>query len=235
MTMEGQQEHSEDLTASEQTSAEPSLFRRAEHHVWRRVASGFLVLVPLLITLWILYIVFSFLDGFIRRAPLPWPLDFPGIGVVLSLVTLYIVGAFFAGQRLRTWQDAVLTRIPIVRSIYGVARQATEALSTPGAGHFSRVVFVEYPRPGLRAMGFVTGHYTDDREDGGRQVVVYIPTVPNPTSGMMAWVPEEEVVDADFTVEEAMKAVFSGGIVLPNEPHMRGLHPSSRQDEEGNA
>ena len=227
--MENQQEHTERLTAVDQKSEKQSVFRRVEHHVWKRVASGFLVLVPLLITLWILYVAFSFLDGFFRRAPIPY---FPGIGVVVTLVTLYIVGAFFAGQRLRTWQDAILTRIPVFGSIYGVARQATEALSTPDGSHFSRVVFIEYPRPGVRAMGFVTGQYRDSTEDGRRQVVIYIPTVPNPTSGMMAWVSEDEVIDADFTVEEAMKAVFSGGIVLPGEHNMRRLRSHSQQDKE---
>ena len=129
----------------------------------------------------------------------------------------YFVGALvLAGSRRRVvqLQSAILSRIPVVKTIYGVARQAAEALAT-SQHSFSRVVLLEWPRPGIMAMGFVTGHChlpADDRT----MLVVYIPTVPNPTSGMLAILPETEVTDTDITVEEAMKMVFSGGIVLPD-------------------
>ena len=107
----------------------------------------------------------------------------------------------------------MLSRVPVVKSIYGVAKQAADALSSPLDRQFHRVVFLEWPRPGVRAMGFVTGHWGSPGED--KMVVVYIPTVPNPTSGMLAILPENDVVETDITVEDAMKMVFSGGIVLP--------------------
>ena len=192
-----------------------SPLRRLERHVGRRVLSGFLLLVPLLITIWILVFVVNLVDDSFRPALEGTPLDFKGIGVIVTLILFYVVGAFFAGQRFQSSQDAVLTRIPVVRTIYGLARQATQSLSSPTSSRFNRVVFLDWPRPGVRAMGFVTGSLDFPDEGGSTLLVVYIPTVPNPTSGMLAWVPEEEVVDADFTMEEAMKAVFSGGIVLP--------------------
>ena len=215
MTVAGEQQHQQSVVSGDLVSEEQSLLRRLERHVWRRVVSGFVVLVPLIITILILRLVFLFVDDIFRPSFENTPLDIAGIGVLITLVLLYLVGAFLAGKRIQALQDAVLSRIPIVRSIYGVARQATNALSTPSGHHFNRVVFLEWPRPGFRALGFVTGHLHAPKARGDTLVVVYIPTVPNPTSGNLAWVHEEELVEADLTVEEAMKAIFSGGIVLP--------------------
>ena len=198
------------------------LLRRFERHVGRRVASGFIVLVPALVSLWFIFFVFRFLDGLFRSEhgmlrllvrDRPW--DFWGLGVVLTVAILYVIGAFFSGKRYQSLQDAVLSRIPVVRSIYGVARLATEALSSPLGHHFSRVVFVEWPRPGVGSMGLVTGHLRSTRRGEEPLVAGYIPTVPNPTSGMLAFFREEDVAETNITVEDAMKTVFSGGIVLP--------------------
>jgi len=203
--------------------------QRVEVHVWQRLSRGFLVLIPLLITLLIVrYLITTldsifrpFVDVFIQR---PFIEDIPAISIiawfVLSGVVLgifYFIGALVtAGSRRKVIdvQNAVLSRIPIVKSIYGVARQATDALSSSMGQEFSRVVFLDWPRPGVTAMGLVTGICrlpADDR----LMLVVYIPTVPNPTSGMLAIISESEVTETDITVEEAMKVVFSGGIVLP--------------------
>ena len=209
------QEDSQGSAGGARDTAGLSPLRRLERHIGRRVLSGFLLLVPLLITIWILVFVVNLVDDFFRPALEGTPLDFTGIGVIVTLALFYVVGAFFAGKRFQSWQDAVLTRIPVVRTIYGLARQATQSLSSPTSSRFNRVVFLDWPRPGVKAMGFVTGSLDFPSEGGSTLLVVYIPTVPNPTSGMLAWVPEDEVVDADFTMEEAMKAVFSGGIVLP--------------------
>jgi len=196
--------------------------KRLQRHVSRRIVSGFLVLVPLVITVWISYFVFSVVDGTFRGEngilrfmvrDRPW--DFWGMGVVITLILLYVTGAFLAGKRVRKWEDALLGRIPIFGSIYSVSRQSIDALSSTTGQHYSRVVFVDWPRPGVKALGFVTGHLHNGLDGGVPMVVVYIPTVPNPTSGMLTWVPEDQVINTDITVEDAMKTVFSGGIVLP--------------------
>ena len=204
--------------------------RRVEGHIWRRVVSGFVVLVPLLITLWIVQLMLSVVDGLFRREDGVLSIlvngrlwDVPGIGFALTLALLYIIGAFFAGRRLQHWQDVVLTKIPIVRGIYTVARQATQALSSPVGARYRRVVFVEWPRPGVLALGFVTGQIESPGDGHPSTVAVYIPTVPNPTSGMLAWLPEDQIIETHLSVEQAMKAVFSGGIVLPESPEMAGL------------
>ena len=233
-------EQQDDYSDSHEVISKSPIHRRVERHVSRRIVSGFVVLVPVLVTLWVILIVFFFVDKLFRgpnglltifgedRA---W--DFPGLGVLITLVMFYIVGSFFAGERLQRWQDAILNRIPVVKGIYGVARQATKALSGPGGHHFSRVVFVEWPRPGVRALGFVTGHlYNPDGTDRNTKVAVYIPTVPNPTSGMLAFVSEEDIIESNITVQDAMKTVFSGGIVLPEAPKDILRTPMSPQVEE---
>ena len=195
--------------------------QRVEHHILQRMFSGLLVLIPLLVTVFVLVFISSRVDGFVRtlaRGARLDILDRPGAGVVVALVIFYVVGAVVAskiGRRAVDWPNAILTRIPIVKGIYGVAKQATDALSSPMGHQFSRVVMLEYPRPGILAMGFVTGHVHSPLDDK-MLVAVYIPTVPNPTSGMLAFVSQDEITETDLTVEDAMKVVFSGGIVLPD-------------------
>lgn len=215
------EDHNLDAINPPEGYAESSLRHRIKRHIWRRLSSGFLFLIPLAVTVIILDLLIDFMDGFIR--PLPFvhnqPYDIYGIGLVFILVVLYIIGLMVTGRmasRALNWQDFLVRRIPIVKSIYSVASQATNALSTPIKRQFSRVVFVEWPRPGVKALGFVTGHIHHPASDSEGTVVIYIPTVPNPTSGNLAWVPESQVTETDITVEDAMKAVFSGGIVLPD-------------------
>ncbi len=190
-----------------------------ERHLWRMLGSGFLVLIPLIITVVVVRFVFLYVDDLlrptIREAQLAW-LDFPGVGVVGIILILYLVGVLVSqrvGRRAIDWQAAIFSRIPLVKTIYGVAKQATDALSSPLGHHYSRVVFVEWPREGYQALGFVTGHTRGS--DGEVKVAVYVPTVPNPTSGNLAFVSEREIIETNLTVEDAMKLVFSGGIVMP--------------------
>ena len=209
---------------------ERTLFQRVESHILRRIISGFFVLIPLLVTLLILRFLFVYIDGIFRgegglfnRFIKDTPLDFLGIGVVFSIMFLYVVGLLLsgrAGKKILQWQNAVLSRIPIVKTIYGVAHQATEALTSPTGHRFSRVVFIEWPRAGYMALGLVTGH-CHSAEPGKSLLVVYVPTVPNPTSGNLAFVSEDEIVETDMSVEDAMKIVFSGGMVLPDAMAMR--------------
>ena len=213
-----------DPSSGEAGSARQNL----ERHIFRRLGRGFLVLVPLIITLLIVnYTVISlrtifrptvnliienrFLEGIPAVAPLAWL-----VLVVVLVAFFYFVGALVmagSSRRVVQLQTAILSRIPVIKTIYGVARQATDALAT-SQHSFSRVVLLEWPSPGITAMGFVTGH-CHLPADSRTMLVVYVPTVPNPTSGMLAILAETEVIDTDITVEEAMKVVFSGGIVLP--------------------
>ncbi len=193
-----------------------------ESHVRRRIVSGFFVLMPLVVTVWIFYLILGPFDTLVRRLFRTTPrldvLDVPGIGVAVVIVVLYIVGSLVAsrsGKRVIDWPNAIIDRIPTVRTIYGVVKQAADTLSSPMSQQFKRVVFVEWPRTGFMAMGFVTGQFYSHSDDR-TLLCVYIPTAPNPTSGNMAFLSEDSVFDSDMTLEEGMKVVFSGGIVLPD-------------------
>ncbi|MBN19430.1 MAG: hypothetical protein CL758_08165 [Chloroflexi bacterium] len=201
-----------------------SLINKLESHVFSRILAGFIILIPLLVTILILLFLFYSIDdifrgerGFFSPFINGTRLDFPGIGVVISIVIFYLIGLLVGGRlgrRISAIERTTLMWIPLVGTIYGLMRQITETLSAPVTNRFNRVVFIEWPRPGYMAIGFVTGQFFD-KEKNNVTLVVYVPTVPNPTSGNLAFVPEKDVVEADLNVEEAMKLVFSGGIVIP--------------------
>ena len=219
-----EQPEQKDHPRPEGEAVRDSFLTRAERHLWRKIFSGFLVVVPLAITFVIIRFVVVFLDDILRPSLENTYLDFPGIGLVILLIGLYLIGAIVSarlGRRAFDVQGAVLTRVPVVKSIYVLARQATDALSTPMERKINRVVFIEWPRPGFMALGFVTGQTGAFEKGGSPRLIVYVPTVPNPTSGNLAFVAEEDIIDTDITVEEAMKTVFSGGIVPP-EHHSEG-------------
>ncbi len=195
----------------------PGILKHIDSHIQGRMVAGLINLLPMLITIIVLLFLLGNADGLIRPLPFiegePW--DFPGVGVVVLVVLIYFVGLMVwakPGMKALELLNALLSRTPIVKSIFGVSQQAVAAFASQY--NFSRVVFVEWPREGMIAMGFVTGRiYAPSRE--WSVVAVYIPTVPNPTSGNLAFIIEDDVIETDLTVDGAMRLVFSGGIVLP--------------------
>ena len=194
----------------------PSIPKRVERHIQGRIVAGLLEMAPLIVTVLVVLFIVGYAD-LVRDLPFisgqPW--DFRGLGLIIIIVAAYLVGLTIAtppGRKVMQLKDVILGNIPVVRTVFGVTKQAITSFS--GQFNFSRVVFVEWPREGMVAMGFVTGQvFSADREIS--LVSVYIPTVPNPTSGNMAFVVEDDVMETDMSVDDAMKLVFSGGIVLP--------------------
>ena len=196
---------------------EPTWGRRIESHFQGRILAGLMQLVPILVTVFVLAFVIGRTDSFIRPMPFirgqPW--DFPGIGLIGIIVIFYLIGLFVslaAGRKIMGSMGFVLRKVPVVKTIFGVTEQATTLLASDY--NFSRVVFLEWPREGMVAVGFVTGR-AFSQSGGHSMAIVYIPTVPNPTSGNMAFVNEDDLFETDLSVEDAMKLIFSGGIVLP--------------------
>ena len=194
------------------------LFRRVERHVQGRTVGGLMELVPLLVTVVVLVFVIGKVDSFVRPLGFvsgqPW--DFPGIGIIALIVIFYVVGLIVStrlGRIVMDFKITVLNGLPVVGTIYGVTQQAASSMGSQY--RFSRVVFLEWPREGMIAIGFVTGRAVSSRT-GDSMAIVYIPTVPNPTSGNMAFIMEDDLLETSITVEDAMKMVFSGGIVLPD-------------------
>ncbi len=207
-------------------------FPRVERHFQRSTVSGLFELVPLLATIAVIAFLMQYADGLVRNLPFVsgqwW--DFPGVG--LSLVILfYLVGLMVSttiGRKLMDGFGSVFGRIPVVKVVYNVVRQAMASIGSSKA-NFCRVVFIEWPREGMTAMGFVTGRVYS-QEKAASLVSVYIPTVPNPTSGNMAFVFEDDVIETNLNPEDAMKLVFSGGIVLPETINLARL-PADYEDD----
>jgi uncharacterized membrane protein len=180
-------------------------------HPRRIFVTGLLVVLPLLVTWWLLSFLFHALDGPVAgviETIVGRPL--PGLGLGLMLVAIFVIGLLannIVGARLVRGFEALLLRVPLVRSIFGPAKQLFNAMAKDDSGE-QEVVAVEFPRPGLFMVGFVT------RRDE-RGVTVFLPTTPNPTSGFLIVCDAREVTPLGIPFDEAMQMIVSGGIVGP--------------------
>ena len=210
---------------------------RVFSHIRARLARGLLLVLPLLITVWLLRFLFGLINDNITpwvvlliRASgvpdldrLPTRMVVPVIGLVLTTLFIYLLGLLagnLASRRIWSWIETGILRIPLVKGIYGAARQLLDALSVTSRGKFSKVVLVEYPRPGLWTIGFVTNdaeHRVGRAGSASPSVAVFLPTTPNPTSGWVVLVPREDLMVLNVSVEEGIKLVVSGGIVMPDD------------------
>ena len=189
-------------------------------HLKGTFIAGLFVVIPIGITIFILKFLFNFTDGILssyldRLFGLIFhhELHVPGLGIITGAVVIYLAGLLATnvlGTQLLKLGDKLLSRIPLVNSIYSSSKQLTKVFRE-GKSSYRRAVFVEWPRAGVKAVGFVTAEV---ERNGERLVVVYVPTMPNPTSGFALFFREEDVVDSGMTVEEAVKFVVSGGAVV---------------------
>jgi uncharacterized membrane protein len=190
-------------------------------HLKAKFITGLFVVVPLGITVFILKFLFNFADGILgsyldsifSAFVVHREYHIPGLGMLTGAAVIYFSGLLASnviGTRLLRWWDELLSKIPLVKSIYNSSKQLTQVFKE-GKTSYRRAVFVEWPRVGVRAVGFVTAEV---ERDGERLVVVYVPTMPNPTSGFALFFPESEVYESGMTVEEAVKFVVSGGAVV---------------------
>lgn len=191
--------------------------------------SGLLVIVPLAITLWVLEWIVSTLDQTLGILPQAWHPDtligfhIPGFGVLLTLLILLLVGALtsnFAGKKLVAWGDAVVNRIPVVRSIYSSVKQVSDTLFSETGNAFRTAVLVQWPRPDVWTIGFVTGTPGGDVSNylQGDYLSVYVPTTPNPTGGYFVMLRRSDCIELKMSVDEALKYVVSMGVVVPMGP-----------------
>lgn len=184
---------------------------------------GLLTLLPIIATIYIGYFFFTLLDNFLGtyiEILLGRPL--PGIGIFGSIVLIFITGFLVSnviGEKLVHLGERLLQKVPIVPKVYFAIKQITDAFSIQGKQMFRRVALVEYPRLGTYAVGFVTGECSGEVQSktSARLINVFIPTTPNPTSGMLILVPADEVIYLDMTVEDGLKLIVSAGAVMPYE------------------
>ncbi len=196
-----------------------SLVGRVTGNIRAKLLAGVLILVPLVITFLVLQFLFVNLDGLLQPVivvVVGYPI--PGAGIVSTVILLYLAGVVATnvfGQRLLRGAERVMDRMPVVRTLYTTSKTALNAVARREAPAFKRVVLVEYPRKGIYAVGFATGQFLGP--SGEVLVSVFVPATPLPTGGILAIVPESEVIATDMSVDEGLKLIVSGGILSPTQ------------------
>ncbi len=192
----------------------------------RYFITGLLIWVPLVITGWVLSLIINTLDQSLRLLPdtlqpqQVFGMSLPGAGAVLTLGMILLTGLLatnFIGQKLVVWWDRLLSRIPVVNSVYKSVKQVSDTLFSPNGNAFRKALLVQYPHRGSWTIAFLTGQPGGDLVNhlDGDHVSVYVPTTPNPTSGFFLMMPASETVELDMTVDEALKYIISMGVVAP--------------------
>jgi uncharacterized membrane protein len=191
----------------------------------RVFVAGLLVTLPAVLTAYVLWVVFAYLDGLLQPLldrVLPFPI--PGVGFLALITLILMVGLFashFIGERIVGGVTRRLERIPLWSPVYRALRDISEVLLSDRSKSFRRVGLIEWPRPGIYAMVFVTSEDASpaDEKVGRELVSVLLPTTPNPTSGFYMMVPREQLVYLDLSVEQALKVIISGGAAYTAQGH----------------
>lgn len=209
----------------------------------RYLIAGLLVWLPLGVTVLVIKLLVDIMDSTLLLLPEHLRPDallgfhIPGLGVVLSITIVIITGIVVAnlfGRRLVLIWEAMLGRIPLVRSIYAGTKQIAETLFSPNGQSFRKVLLIEYPRRGLWTLAFQTGDGLGEAQTRTAEDVinVYVPTTPNPTSGFFLMIPRQDVIELDMTVDEGLKMIISMGVVVPewrSRPVIQELHAKVAQ------
>ncbi len=188
--------------------------------------TGLLIWLPLAITYMVIAWIVGTLDAILLWLPAEYQpsryigFDIPGVGVVASLLLVFFTGLVAAnvlGQKLVQLWEALLARIPVVKSIYYSVKQVSDTVFSSSGQAFRKALLVQYPREGVWTIAFLTGQPGGDAAEHlrGDYVSVYVPTTPNPTSGFFLMMRRSEVVELDMSVDDALKYIISMGVVAP--------------------
>jgi uncharacterized membrane protein len=187
--------------------------------LWRQFFTGILTVIPLAATLFLLIWVFRTIDDLMEPiVTLIAGRPIPGVGFVATILLIYIAGVIASnilGKRLIGWGEALIGRIPVIKQLYGGVRDITNSLTQAGKEPFLKVVLVEWPSPGMKTLAFITREAND--KNGRKLLNVLIPSVPNPATGYLAIMREEDVIATDISVNDALKLLLSLGKVSPQE------------------
>ncbi|WP_163850216.1 DUF502 domain-containing protein [Pseudooceanicola aestuarii] len=204
----------------------PGLFARLRSSF----LTGIVVIAPIGLTIWLLWTMLGWVDGFVlplvpeRFQPEKYiGINLRGVGIIFFLLFTIVVGWVakgLIGRSLIRYGESVVDRMPVVRSIYSGVKQIAETVFAQTERSFETACLVQYPRKGIWAIGFVSttakGEVATRAETGSPLLSVFVPTTPNPTSGFLLFLPREDVIELDMSVEEAAKLVISAGLVYPN-------------------
>jgi uncharacterized membrane protein len=186
----------------------------------RRFAVGFLVAFPLVVTIFFARFIFGLLDRWFRPiSERLFGVQIPGLGFMLFVVAMFVLGVIatnILGGRLLDLFERWIARLPLLSPIYQGARQITEAIQIRGTTDFRKVVLIEFPRVGMKSVGFVTREFAyPTRFCPEACALVFVPTTPNPTTGFLVAIPQRELEVLDITVEHGVKLLISGGLIIP--------------------
>ena len=189
--------------------------------------TGIIITAPVGLTFYVAILFIGFVDSKVRNViPEKYhydnllPIEIPGIGLLFVFILLTFIGFLTAGligRFIIKLGERIISRLPIIRSVYGALKQIFESVLASSSKSFREVVLVEYPRKGIWAIGFITGNTKGEVQNNikGEMVNVFLPTTPNPTSGFLLFIPRKDLTILDMNVEEGIKMVISGGIVTP--------------------
>lgn len=188
-------------------------------HFKRYFFRGVIAAIPAGLTAIVIYFLYNLIDqSIVRFIDKYIQINFPGLGFLLLIVCLYLIGLVtsnFIGRWTVNKVESVLSRIPIVKVTYKVGKQFANTISLSDKQVFQKAVLVDYFKPGVRVVGFVTGQLKNKKTDE-ELLKIFIPMAINPTSGFMVIISETDIIDPGWSVEEAMKIVVSGGIIGPD-------------------
>ncbi len=220
--------------------------------------TGLVVIAPVFLTIWLLWSLIGFVDGvvlpFLPNAYQPeylinnyilgntrpdesdWvKINIHGLGVVVFLLFTLTVGWIakgLIGRSLIAWAESLVDRLPVVRSIYSGVKQISETVFAQSERSFEKACLLQYPRKGIWAIGFISttakGEIAAKAETGDELLSIFLPTTPNPTSGFLLFLPKEDVIELDMSIEDAAKLVISAGLVYPGQKTVR-----SEDDSDG--
>lgn len=187
-----------------------------------RIIAGIITIIPIAITYLVVKFLFEKIHGLFEPVVanvfnIPSSIIGIGLSLFLAFAFVYIVGLLSAILVFRRWlakAETILAKIPFVKFLYSTTKQVIDSLAMPKRKAFKRVVFIEYPRKGIRSLAFATGEIRV-KKSNELFVSVFLPTTPNPTSGFLLYLPIDQIQDTNLTIEEGMKIIISAGILAP--------------------
>lgn len=217
----------------------PGLFARLRSSF----LTGIVVIAPVGLTIWLLWTVMGWVDSVVLPlvphtiSPEQYiGINLRGVGLIFFLLFTIVIGWIakgIIGRSLIGFAETLVDRMPVVRTIYSGIKQISETVFAQSERSFEKACLIQYPRRGIWAIGFISttakGEISDRAETSGGLMSVFLPTTPNPTSGFLLFVPKEDVIELDMSVEDAAKLVISAGLVYPN-PKDPSSPPEGEED-----
>jgi len=217
--------HPEERGVSTSQMGDPEMDPRSTifSNLRRSFLRGLAIIIPIAITIWVLWFIFQFIDGIASPFYQQIGLNIPGLGFITAILLILLLGIFsryLAGKVFFRILERIFLNLPLARSVYSGARELINAFSLGQKGQtFREVCMVEYPRKGVYSIGFKTNELSFEGADGEIEKLsnIYIPLPPNPTTGILTLIPSDEVISLSISVEQGLKLVLSAGIVTPTE------------------